>query len=134
MPRKGHVLIVIAQKSKQSRHEVVTEAGHAMTMTFNHLCSTCSFLLTFSDLFPLNMIHCIEGLEMRGCLQVSVQFVFWSFPRGTMIVKYTHTRPQHTNVQTVGTEQYRGDFLSFFFSAPGSMRRFPASVHKDDIQ
>lgn len=41
-----------------------------------------------------------------------------------------HNPHTHTHVQT-GTEQYRGDPLRF--SAPGSMRRFPASVHTKTI-
>lgn len=39
--------------------------------------------------------------------------LFFSFPHWMMVIKYTHTELPHTYIQTLGTEQYRGDFEVF---------------------
>lgn len=100
---------------------------------FPIVCFTSFFLLTL--LFSLHRTTGDERSPLLPTVLVVFELVFclvfFSFPHWMMVVKYTHTEPPHTYIQTLGTEQYRGDFEVFLRRAAceGSQRAFTQTIY-----
>lgn len=108
----------------------VTFFPHFFHFSFPPCVSVVFFFFSKYD-----SLHRTTGDERSPLLPtifvVVVELVLFSFPHWMMVVKYTHTEPPHTYIQTLGTEQYRGDFEVFLRRAAceGSQRAFTQTIY-----
>lgn len=105
---------------------------------FSYLCNSRPVPFLVFLFSKYDSLHRTTGDERSPLLPtifavVELVFVLFSFlfPYWMMAVKYTHTEPPHTYVQTLGTEQYRGDFEVFLRRAAceGSQRAFTQTIY-----